>query len=71
MAVVAPDDEAHWFEELADHMGPAYLSYSFTKGTAKEIDELLRRVPLPTTGANSWNGSRTRPTSSPGQECPQ
>ena len=47
MAAVAPDDEAHWFEELADHMGPAYLRYSFTKGTAKEIDELLRRVPLP------------------------
>ena len=37
---------SHWFEELADHMGPAYLRYSFTKGTAKEIDELLRRVPL-------------------------
>lgn len=36
----------HWFEELADHMGPAYLRYSFTKGTAKEIDELLRRIPL-------------------------
>ncbi|MEO0492902.1 MAG: class I SAM-dependent methyltransferase [Actinomycetota bacterium] len=36
----------HWFEELADHMGPAYLRYSFTKGTAKEVDELLRRVPL-------------------------
>ena len=36
----------HWFEELADHMGPAYLRYSFTKGTAKEIDELLQRVPL-------------------------
>lgn len=39
-------DERHWFEELADHMGSAYLRYSFTKGTAKEIDELLRRVPL-------------------------
>ena len=36
----------HWFEDLADHMGPAYLRYSFTKGTVKEIDELLRRVPL-------------------------
>ena len=36
----------HWFEDLADHMGAAYLRYSFTKGTANEIDELLRRVPL-------------------------
>ena len=36
----------HWFEELADHMGVAYLRYSFTKGTVKEVDELLRRVPL-------------------------
>ncbi|MEM9467829.1 MAG: class I SAM-dependent methyltransferase [Actinomycetota bacterium] len=41
-----PDGRAHWFEALADHMGPAYLRYSFTKGTGREIDELLRRVPL-------------------------
>ena len=27
-------------------MGPAYLRYSFTKGTGREIDELLRRVSL-------------------------
>ncbi|HAI63730.1 MAG TPA: class I SAM-dependent methyltransferase, partial [Acidimicrobiaceae bacterium] len=27
-------------------MGAAYLRYSFTKGTVKEVDELLRRVPL-------------------------
>ena len=48
MSVEEPEHEgaAHWFEELADHMGPAYLRYSFTKGTAKEIDELLRRVSL-------------------------
>ncbi len=31
---------------MADHMGAAYLRYSFTKGTVREIDELLRRVPL-------------------------
>ncbi|MEM9200633.1 MAG: class I SAM-dependent methyltransferase [Actinomycetota bacterium] len=42
----AEPGSSHWFEELADHMGPAYLRYSFTKGTAKEVDELLRRVPL-------------------------
>lgn len=36
----------HWFEPLADHMGPAYLRYSFTKGTVKEIDVLIERVGL-------------------------
>jgi len=36
----------HWFEDLADHMGPAYLRYSFTKGTAKEIDALVSRLDL-------------------------
>lgn len=43
---MAEDPQCHWFEELADHMGSAYLRYSFTMGTEKEIDELLRRVPL-------------------------
>lgn len=37
----APD---HWFEPLADHLGDAYLRYSFTRGTAQEagflVDEL-------------------------------
>jgi len=36
----------HWFEGLADHMGPAYLRYSFTKGTAKEVDSLIARLGL-------------------------
>ena len=36
----------HWFEGLADHMGTAYLRYSFTKGTAKEIDSLVERLDL-------------------------
>jgi cyclopropane fatty-acyl-phospholipid synthase-like methyltransferase len=27
----------HFFEEFADFMGPAYLRYSFTKGTANEV----------------------------------
>ncbi len=31
----------HWFEELADHMGPAYLRYSFTQGTAQEVEVLI------------------------------
>ena len=28
---------SHWFEPIADHLGPAYLRYSFTKGTAQEL----------------------------------
>jgi SAM-dependent methyltransferase len=36
--------QGHWFEALADHMGPAYLRYSFTKGTVKEIDALVERL---------------------------
>ena len=36
----------HWFEELADHMGPAYLRYSFTKGTVREVDALVERLGL-------------------------
>jgi SAM-dependent methyltransferase len=31
----------HWFESLADHMGAAYLRYSFTKGTAQEVEFLV------------------------------
>ena len=29
--------ERHWFEPVADHLGSAYLRYSFTKGTAQEV----------------------------------
>jgi SAM-dependent methyltransferase len=32
---------SHWFEALADHMGPAYLRYSFTKGTEQEVEALV------------------------------
>lgn len=32
---------SHWFSELADHMGPAYERYSFTKGTEQEVDALV------------------------------
>lgn len=31
----------HWFEDVADHLGAAYLRYSFTQGTAQEVDFLL------------------------------
>ena len=31
----------HWFEPLAEHLGKAYLRYSFTKGTVQEVDALI------------------------------
>ena len=31
----------HWFEDVADHLGRAYLRYSFTKGTEQEVDFLV------------------------------
>jgi hypothetical protein len=31
---------SHWFEPVADHLGDAYLRYSFTKGTRQEIDAI-------------------------------
>ena len=34
----APD---HWFEPVADHLGGAYLRYSFTMGTEQEVGFLL------------------------------
>lgn len=37
---------AHWFEELADHLGPAYLRYSFTRGTAQEVAFLIEALAL-------------------------
>ena len=33
--------EHHWFEGLADHLGSAYLRYSFTKGTQRETAFLV------------------------------
>lgn len=36
----------HWFEDLAEHMGPAYLRYSFTKGTEQEVDFLTEVLGL-------------------------
>jgi SAM-dependent methyltransferase len=41
--VTVPD---HWFEELADHLGGAYLRYSFTKGTEQEVDLLVEVLGL-------------------------
>ncbi len=36
----------HWFEDLADHLGAAYLRYSFTKGTEQEVDFLVECLDL-------------------------
>lgn len=36
----------HWFEPVADHLGAAYLRYSFTKGTVQEVDAVIRWLDL-------------------------
>src|SRR5262245_40004876 len=36
----------HWFDPLADHLGGAYLRYSFTRGTVREVDALWRALEL-------------------------
>ncbi len=36
----------HWFEDLADHLGSAYLRYSFTKGTEQEVEFLVHALDL-------------------------
>ena len=39
-------DGEHWFEPIAEHLGSAYLRYSFTKGTRQEIDFLVEVLDL-------------------------
>lgn len=36
----------HWFEPLADHMGAAYLRYSFTQGTEQEVEFVISSLGL-------------------------
>ena len=36
----------HWFEPLAEHLGSAYLRYSFTKGTRQEVEFLCEALDL-------------------------
>ncbi len=36
----------HWFEPVAEHLGRAYLRYSFTKGTRQEVDFLVDALGL-------------------------
>jgi SAM-dependent methyltransferase len=38
-------EREHW-EDLADHLGPAYLRYSFTKGTVQEVDHIVGALGL-------------------------
>jgi SAM-dependent methyltransferase len=41
-----PDEPDHWFEPVADHLGGAYLRYSFTKGTEQEVGFLVDALGL-------------------------
>jgi SAM-dependent methyltransferase len=38
--------DRHWFEDVADHLGPAYLRYSFTMGTDQEVEFLVGSLGL-------------------------
>ena len=38
----------HWFEPIAEHLGSAYLRYSFTKGTVQEVDHVVAALGLQT-----------------------
>ena len=40
------ENQQHWFEPIAEHLGSAYLRYSFTKGTVQEIDFLVEALSL-------------------------
>ncbi|MEZ5379119.1 MAG: class I SAM-dependent methyltransferase [Acidimicrobiales bacterium] len=44
--MTAAANDRHWFEALAEHMGPAYLRYSFTKGTRQEVASLVELLGL-------------------------
>jgi len=41
-----PAPRQHWFEDLADHLGSAYLRYSFTRGTENEVAFLVAELGL-------------------------
>jgi SAM-dependent methyltransferase len=44
--VTTPPPRDHWFEDLADHLGGAYLRYAFTKGTDQEVGFLIDELGL-------------------------
>jgi SAM-dependent methyltransferase len=39
-------EAGHWFEPIAEHLGAAYLRYSFTKGTVQEVDIVIDALGL-------------------------
>ncbi len=41
-----PTSDRHFFEDVADHAGSAYLRYSFTKGTEQEVAFLVDALDL-------------------------
>ena len=43
---VVNEEVDHWFEPVADHLGAAYLRYSFTKGTKQEVEFLVAELGL-------------------------
>ena len=40
------EERQHWFEPVAEHLGAAYLRYSFTKGTVQEVDFVVAALGL-------------------------
>src|SRR3954471_21665300 len=44
--MAAQPSRDHWFEPIADHLGSAYLRYSFTKGTVQEVDHVVAALGL-------------------------
>jgi SAM-dependent methyltransferase len=40
------EPDRHWFEDVADYLGPAYLRYSFTMGTEQEVGFLIDALGL-------------------------
>jgi SAM-dependent methyltransferase len=38
--------DEHWFEPIAEHLGAAYLRYSFTKGTRQEVEHVVAALEL-------------------------
>ena len=60
MPTSAPPPSDHWFEPVADHLGGAYLRYSFTKGTDQEVGFLVDALGLRAGHAGARRRVRTR-----------
>jgi SAM-dependent methyltransferase len=43
---LSPDAAGHWFDAIAEFLGPAYLKNAFTKGTEQEVDFLVDALTL-------------------------